>query len=178
MVSPDGKAVVFNELAPGRLGESRDIWMLPFGGEPTPLLTASFNERGAAFSPDGRILAYVSDESGQDEVFITPIPGPGAKLAVSASGGLQPVWSRDGSELFYRERNQLMAVRVDREPFSASAPEALFDVSETNNDLNFPSYDVSPDGRFLFAQRNNVVREFRIVLNWFEELERLVPTEE
>ena len=168
---------MFNEQGPGRVGDSRDIWMLPFGGEPTPLLTSPFNERSAALSPDGSVLAYVSDETGQDEVFITPFPGPGAKLAVSSSGGLEPVWSRGGSELFYR-RNQLMAARVDREPFSASAPEALFDVSAMNNDANFPSYDVSPDGRFLFIQRNDAVTEFRIVLNWFEELERLVPTDE
>ena len=85
------------------------------------------------------------------------------------------MWSRDGSELFYREENRLMAARIERGPLRASAPEALFEMRTEILDLNVPDYDVGPDGRFIVAQSDDERPEFRIVSNWFAELERILP---
>src|SRR5207245_2747083 len=81
-----------------------DIWVLTLGEkvERRPWLRTPFNERAARFSPDGHWLAYVSNESGRDEVYVQPFPGPGGKWQISISGGTEPVWSHAGSEIFYR----------------------------------------------------------------------------
>jgi serine/threonine-protein kinase len=167
--SPDGRFLVFEDGP----GFSRDLWLLPFGEEPRPLAVTRFNERGAVFSPDGHWLAFVTDESGRAEVYIQPFPGPGQKVPVSTNGGLQPVWSRNGRELFYREGDSLMAVRVRLDPFRAAAPERLFDLPRAiyNFDQYAADYDVAADGRFL-AVRQDARNEIHVVLNWTEELRR------
>jgi eukaryotic-like serine/threonine-protein kinase len=170
-ISPQGRLLVFDEG-----GTTRDLWILPLdGGAPRPLVVTPFNERGAVLSPDGRWLAFVSDESGRAEVYVQPFPGPGAKVPISTAGGLQPVWARNGREVFFRQSEQLMAVAVASDPFRVGAAKRLFELEANvyNMDVNFADYDVAPDGRFL-AVRNDrpTVDELEVVLNWTEELRR------
>ena len=160
--------------------------MLPAGGDPEPFLVTPFEERGAVFSPDGRWLAYVSNESGQDEVYVRPYPGPGLEFTVSTSGGTEPVWSPDGSELFYRSQDQLMAVAVDLgDTFRGETPRPLFadsyqrDLSATGGPAN---YDITPDGqRFIMVtlpEGSGGTGEgppVILVQNFFEELRQVVP---
>jgi hypothetical protein len=116
--SPDGRYLIFEDGP----GFSRDLLVLPIGGEPKPLVATRFNERGGVFSPDGLSFACVSDEWGSDEIYVQPFPGPGRKVPISINGGRQPVWSRDGRELFYRAEDSMMVVAVQHGPFRASAP--------------------------------------------------------
>ena len=109
-----------------------------------------------------------------------PYPGPGGRTVISTEGGYGPVWSRDGKELFYRNGDRMMAVRVVTEPrFSASMPETLFEkasLSEGSAEGGSRTYDVSPDGqRFLMVERGDESGELHVVLNWLEELEARVP---
>ncbi len=178
--SPDGRFIAFAESGagvgsgggPGR----RDLWLLPLGEAPRPLLVSPFNERGAVVSPvGGQWLAFVTNESGHDEVYVQPFPGPGPKIPISAHGGLQPMWSRDGHELFYREGDWLMAVSIQPGPFHVMATRKLFELpgATYNFDGNFADYDVAPDGWFLAIRRDNVAAdEIQVVLNWTEELRR------
>jgi eukaryotic-like serine/threonine-protein kinase len=139
------------------------------------LVVTPFNERGAVLSPDGRWLAFVSDESGRAEVYVQPFPGPGAKVPISTAGGLQPVWARNGRELFFRQSEQLMAVAVASDPFRVGAAKRLFELEANvyNMDVNFADYDVAPDGRFLAVRTDRpTVDELEVVLNWTEELRR------
>ena len=171
--SPDGRFLVFeeSEANPAR----RDLWLLPIGEAPRPLLVTRFYERGAVFSPDGRWLAFVTDESGRAEVYVQPFPGPGPKVTISNNGGLQPMWSRDGRELFYREGDWMMAVSIKLGPFRVEASRKLFEFPGTtyNFDQNFADYDVAADGRFLAIQADTAaVDEILVVVNWTEELRR------
>jgi Tol biopolymer transport system component len=139
-----------------------DLWALPLvgGSKPLPVVQTRFDERQGQFSADGRWVAYVSNESGSDEVYIQAFPGPGGKRLVSAAGGSDPRWRRDGQELFYVARdNKLMAVSIeigaDRSTLSPGAPVALFQTrfaigaNITLGWLSKPQYAVAPDGRFL-----------------------------
>ena len=176
--SPDGRFLVFED-GEGGGGARRDLWLLPFGEQPKPLLVTEFDERGAVFSPDGRWLAFVTDETGRPEVYVQPFPGLGPRIAVSTSGGSQPVWARDGRELFYREGDWLMAAAIQLDPFRIAAQRRLFEfpAHTYNLDANFADYDVSPDGRFLAIRNDSSApREIHVILNWTEELKRLVPT--
>ena len=129
-------------------------------------------------------LAYVSDESGRDEVYVRPYPiRPGEEYTISTSGGQGPVWSRDGRELFYQDGEQMMAVAVETgETFRPSEPEPLF---AERYELPLPNsaaanYDVAEDGRFLMMKGastddGQASAQLVLVQNWFEELKRLVP---
>ncbi len=153
-----------------------DIFVMALGGEPEPYLVTEFVERNPMFSPDGRFLAYVSDETGRSEVYVRQFPGPGGKWTLSTDGGSWPVWSKDGRELFYREGNRIMAVSVQTEPaFSADAPRVALDVGFSTE----PAFDVFRHGeRFLMIQRDaSYKRSLVVVLNWFEEMKRVVPRE-
>ncbi len=174
--SPDGRSLLFEDgegLAAGLVAR-RDLWVLPTGGgEPQPFLVTRFYERGAVFSPNGKWVAFVTDESGRPEVYVQPFPGSGPKLPVSSNGGLQPVWSRNGRELFYREGDSLMTAAIEFEPLRSAPPEKLFDFPAVlfNMDLNFADYDVAPDGRFLAIRNENSGRQsIQVVLNWREQL--------
>ena len=180
-VSPDGKLLAFYERVPPA---HRDIWLLPLEGDPAPepFVVTPFNERSPSFSPDGRFLAYVSDESGEDEVYVQRVSGPGGKVPVSTAGGREPVWSRDGKELFYWSENRLMAVDVETgSAFEAGAPQLLFEapyIRPPTPGSGSQNYDVSPDGqRFLMVLPGESSMALHVVLNWFEELNRLVPIE-
>ncbi|HMC66489.1 MAG TPA: hypothetical protein VKI65_16260, partial [Gemmataceae bacterium] len=168
--APDGSALAFHERKPS--GE-RDIWVVSPGSDPAPFLLTSFDERLPRFSPDGKWLAYVSDESGRNDVYVQPFPGPGAKWLVSTDGGSDPVWARDGRELFYRQGDQMMAVPVaPKAEFSAGRPRRLFEIRFDTGD-NGPNYDVSPDGKWFVMPRSDqgpVPGELHVVLNWFGEV--------
>ncbi len=146
--SSDGRTLAFYEVNPAT---GRDIWILPLEGDrtPRPFLATSFSERAPTISPNGRWLAYVSNESGQDEVLVQPYPDGGGKTTISTSGGAEPVWSADGRELFYRQADQMWAVTVEFEPrFIAGKPQLLFDEPGFMlGPVGNANYDVSPDGR-------------------------------
>ncbi len=140
---------------------------------PKPFLVTPFQERNPAFSPDGRWIAYVSDESGRDEVYVRACPGPGGKFSISIEGGIQPVWSPAGGELFYREGDKMMVVAVEKGPtFRSLKPNVLFEGSFATGFLHNPNYTVTPDGqRFVMIQEVQLPH-FEIVLNWTNGLER------
>ena len=127
-------------------------------------------------------MAYISDESGRYEVYVQPFPGPGGKWQISTEGGTEPVWNPKGRELFYRNASKMMAVDVaTQETFSAGKPKVLFEGPYVPTPRSFPDYDVSPDGqRFLMLKANEQAQgapaQINVVLNWFEELKRRVPT--
>ena len=182
--SPDGQFLAFHQQ-PGAEGSSstgRDIWILPLEGErqPRPFLQTAFSEAEPKFSPDGRWLAYVSDESGRREVYVQPFPGPGGKWQISTEGGTEAVWAGNG-ELFYRNESgdQMMAVDITTEPtLGPGTPRLLFEGLYQRGIGNRAVYDVKPDGqRFLMVQpQQGAGAPIHVVLNWFEELKRLVPT--
>jgi hypothetical protein len=133
---------------------------------------------GATVSPDGRWLAYVSQQSGQAEVWVRPYPGSGTPVRVSSSGGIEPVWSRRGYELYYFEGRRLMAVPVVKgSTFTFKRPTFLFESHYVV--FGPPSYDVAEDGRFLMikaaASQSRTSPQVVVVLNWADELRRRVP---
>ena len=177
-VSPDGKLLAYTELDPTR---GNDIWLVALdGGKPVPFLRTPASEENPHFSPDGRWLAYTSDESGRSELYVQPFPGPGGKWMISTGGGTEPVWARDGRELFYRSGDKLMAVTIASEPaFVARLPRVLFEGAFEPTGTGTSGFDVSPDGRrFLMIQPTapeRPVTQINVVINWFEELRQRVP---
>jgi serine/threonine-protein kinase len=158
-----------------------DLWSLSLSenSQPHPFAPSRFNETAPAFSPDGRWLAYVSDESGRLEVYVRPFPGPGEKTPISIGGGSEPVWDRRGRELFFRNGDQMMVVAVNTGPtFSAGRPRLLFTgpYVRTAGRIN---YDVSPDGEnFVMldsGEESGAATKVNVLLNWYEELKRRVP---
>jgi len=179
--SPDGQLLGFEEINPTT---GPDIWVLRMSDRKAqPFLRTPFNEGAPRFSPDGRWLAYVSDESGRDEIYVQPYPGPGGKWQISTEGGTEPVWNRNGRELFYRSGDKMMAVDIATQPsFAAGKPRMLFQGHYVPTGIKMPYYDVSTDGqRFLMLkpieQAESASTQINVVLNWFEELKRLVPNE-
>ena len=138
--------------------------------------------RFSKFSPDGRWFAYSRDERGQLDVYVSPYSEPEVQWQVSGEeGGIEAVWSPDGTELFYRSGNQMMVVSIQTEPtFKAGRPRVLFEglYLSTNISLGYQYYDISPDGqRFLMIKAvEGSTGQINVVLNWFEELKRLAPT--
>ena len=179
--SPDGQVLAFTEFYSQT---SRDLWVFPLGGErkPQPFLQTPVSEGSPMFSPDGRWLVYYANDSGRFEVYVQPFPGPGSRRQISTDGGWEPVWSQSGSELFYRNGDQMMAVAVKTQPdFTAGTPRLLFEGQYERAFVFRPNYDVTPDGqRFLMVQESEqereAVRQINVVQNWLEELERRVPT--
>jgi serine/threonine-protein kinase len=169
--TPDGKTFLYTSGSPSR------IWALPVpGGKPRPLFeTTAANLSEARVSPDGRWVAYTSDETGESQVYVRALPGPGGKTPISIGGGQEARWSRDGRELFYRDpgKNQLVAVEVQTSPaLRAGQPKALFELSTS-------AWDVAPDGqRFLVVKPQEAEAEtpqLQVVVNFFDELRRKVP---
>jgi len=138
-----------------------------------------FQEWGHRFSHDGRWLAYLSDRDGVPEIWVRPVPELEPEYKVSAGGGAEPIFSADGTELFFRNQNRWMAAKVTTDPsFASSPPRELFQT--TFVDTFGVSWDLAPDGRFLVIKPSaddSDPSELRIVLNWFEELERLAPAD-
>jgi serine/threonine-protein kinase len=179
--SGDGQFMAFFEVGGG--AALRDIWVMRANDRSVqPFLATRFNEGGAAFSPDGRWLAYVSNESGRPEIYVQPYPGPGGKWQISTDSGAEPLWNQNGRELFYRSGKRMMSVQISTEPaFVASKPVVLFERDYAVS--QFPAvgiaYDVSRDGqRFLMVKEPDQagsVPQINVVVNWFEELRRLAP---
>ena len=167
--SPDGQAVAYVELHPVSLG---DIWILPNDGEPWPFLNSPSNELYPDFSPDGQWIAYCSDESGRREIYVQAFPEGGLKRAVSTDGGTEPRWSADGSRLFYRSGDQLMAVEMTAESMSAAVP--LF-AGRYEVGIIGAGYEVHPHDQRLLMVAETQVDEIRIVQNWHRELLERVP---
>ena len=169
--SPDGRFILYSVLS-GKT--KRDIWVLPLFGDrkPYPLLNTDFMEPFARFSPDGRWVAYVSDETGTGEVYVREFQGSGASKRVSTGGGSIPHWRRDGKELFYNSGGKLMAVDVkaNGSSFEPGVPRLLFERSGGAGD-----FDVSADGqRFLIPVlvEESAPDPITVVLNWTAEVKR------
>jgi dipeptidyl aminopeptidase/acylaminoacyl peptidase len=165
--SPDGRYLV---LTIGR----RDVWTMPVGSEEPaqPLLAESFAERDARISPNGRWLAYVSDETGRPEVSVRSLTGPARRFVVSDGGGDQPVWRRDGAELFFAgPKGRLFAVSVRPDPsaglfFGAATRLTVPPLGERHQNT---IYDVSLDGQIVYFQHETGLqppRQFGVVLGW------------
>jgi dipeptidyl aminopeptidase/acylaminoacyl peptidase len=134
-----------------------------------------------AFSPDGRWLAYVANESGRRQVYVRQFPATAGRWLVSSDGGIQPMWARNGRELFYRIGDKMMAVDVTTTPvFRAGTPRLLFE-GRYEGDAVRANYDVMPDGHFIMikaTEQESTQRRLNIVLNWGEELKRRVTSTE
>ncbi len=143
-------------------------------------MATSAGEREGRFSPDGRWITYVSEESGERQVYVRAYPGPGGQIQISNEGGYDPLWSPDQRELFYRNARDIMVVNIQTNPdFRPSKPRLLFKGPELGGISNYRSWDIMPDGqRFVAVETAPAPTELVVVLNWFEELKRLVPTGE
>ena len=169
--SADGREllVVLNSYA----ATMWDIFRIPVRGErtPQPILQTPLVEgiTGAALSPDGGWLAYTSNATGSLEVWVRPYPGPGPSTRVSANGGTDPVWAKNGRELFFLERNRMMAAAVNTgRAFDFKAPLPLFTSTYDHPPGSPLSYDVAADGRFLMIKRDTETKPspITVVLNW------------
>src|SRR5262245_8015253 len=176
--SPDGRFILYR----AQYGKSNvELWLLPLGGDrkPFPFIQTTFGVSHGQFSPDGRWVAYASNESGKWEIHVAPFPGPGGNWKVSTGGGSEPRWRRDGKELFYLAPDgKLMAVNLKEGPtFDADVARPLFQTRMrphiSSEDLY--SYDVSPDGqRFLLNTEIGEVTSppLTVVLNWAAALKK------
>ena len=177
--SADGRFIAYTDRSSAT---TADIWVLPLFGDRKPFPVAAqtaFNEVVAVFSPDGRWIAYGTNEAGQGNVYVQSFPVANGKYQVSRDGGARPIWRRDGKELFYiGPDGALMAVSIDASRgFEAGVPQRLFTINAPNNQNLV--YAVTKDGmRFLVNSRPEQasVAPITVVLNWQEELKRLVPT--
>ena len=183
--SDDGRRLVYAEVHPET---AFDIWVLPLDEDREPEVFANSEaiEAHAALSPNGRWMAYMSRESGAPEVYVRPYPTSPGKWLVSTDGGGQPRWSADGRELFYRSDSGIRVVAVDpaAPTFTYDRAEELFSgpfrggiAGVIVNGDGFGDYDVTADGqRFvMFPASDDDPNRVTLVVNWFEELKRLVP---
>ena len=126
-------------------------------------------------SPDGQWMAYVSDQSGEDRIYAQPFPDGGRRITLSRSTGTEPVWSRDGTELFYRNGRKMMAVGWEsRRGVVLEEAVELFEGYDVDDDGGSANYDVASDGRFLMS-RSASPTGIAVVQDWFEELKERVP---
>ena len=173
-VSPDGNFLAYAYVDPTTNLDIYTVALTGGDGKPQPFLHSAAAETAPAFSPDGRWLAYESNISGRNEVYITPFPSGGAQLQVSTNGGERPVWRRDGKEIYYRETLKMKAVEVKFKAGSLelSPPTALFELAAGN--LFGRYYDVAPDGRFLLntSPRTARAQTFSLIVNWPARLKR------
>ncbi len=194
--SPDGTDLAFARVKPNTEYDS-DIWILSMDGSRSekPFVQTEFKEGFPEFSPDGRWMAYVSNESGQHEVYVQPYPGPGSRKRISTDEGWAPVWSGSGEELFYLigygrpgpKQYWAVDITVTGDDLTPGIPVFLFEQECVAGNPN-RAYDVTRDGQhFLMVSRSPTQEravlmehfgdKVSIVLNWFEELKRLAPTD-
>jgi Tol biopolymer transport system component len=171
--SPDGRFLLYYVPDPKT---GTDLWVLPLDGERVPFtfLKTEANELSGQFSPDGRWVAYQSNESGRFEIYVRPFPGPSGQFPVSTAGGVYPRWSADGKEMYYIAPDaKLMAVpiSVTTPTFEAGAPTTLFQTRRVGGGENVVGrghqYDVAPDGRFLInVEAGSGTPPITLLLNW------------
>jgi len=169
--APDGRTLVAST------GLVAGLWAVPLDGSgPAARVAGSRStEAYAAFSRDGRWLAYVSDESGRQEVYVRPFPGPGGRIQVSVNGGSEPVWTRDGRELTYREdtgpSSQLITAVVRTTPvFEVRSRTLLFDIGNFAGAEDHANYDVHPDGGSFVMIRSPQASQIHLIQNWAAQL--------
>jgi serine/threonine protein kinase/Tol biopolymer transport system component len=177
-VSPNGKILLYGRRSPAGVIGTYTL-SLDGRGSVQPYLQATYRISEAEFSPDGRWVAYVSNESARDEVYVQPFPGPGGKWMISVDGGSYPRWARNGREIFLLNGAKMMSVAVDTRPtFKAGTPRLLF---ENPSYVGFGNYDPAPDGQhFLMTMQEDAAatpNELNVILNWTEELKRRAPAE-
>ncbi|HEY2857076.1 MAG TPA: protein kinase [Terracidiphilus sp.] len=170
--TPDGKMLAFTQWS----GPNSDIYLIPLDGAhtPRPLIATRFNEQDGMFSPDGKWLAYTSDESGRDEVYVQPYGREGVRSVVSTSGGMRPMWDRDGKRLFYSSGDVLMQVAFDSKSGN---------IGQAAVGLRLPArtavFGVSPAGNFVglrTTQSNTFTApELEVATEWFRELRARLP---
>ena len=184
--SPDGKTILYSTGTISAAGVRPHLWALPLGGDgkPFPVLNdAQFTQFPGRLSPDGRWIAYVSNESGQNEIYVAAFPGLNSKVRVSTSGGNLPRWRRDGREIFFLDGAKLMAADVNDHgdhgdhggqsaQFSVGTVRMLFEERWPQGARY--SYDVAPDGRILGATRVEppVASPITLVVNWLADLKK------
>jgi len=181
-ISQDGRTLLF--VSAIGANANFDIYLLHLDGEPTPapLLATGAHEINPALSPDDRWLAYASDASGRFEIYVQPFPDLGTTILVSPNGGREPIWSPSGDQLYYRSQNGHRAFSVDvisGDPLRFGSEELLFEGSFEPGVTWGSKWDIHPDGdRFLMLQGAypDPPKGIRVVTNWFDELERLVPS--
>jgi serine/threonine protein kinase/Tol biopolymer transport system component len=164
--SPNGLEMTFSQWSPETTADIAVLSRAEGGpGQSRLLVSTRFSEGSSLFSPDGTWLAYASFESGRQEVYVMPYPGPGGRVQVSTDGGSRPIWAPDGRELYYRNGDQMMVVQVQRKPsFVAGTPRVLFEGRYWNAGQD---YDVSPAGdRFYMIQEAPAPTEIRVVQDW------------
>jgi len=183
VTTPDPRRRIVRSAPVERFG--RDLFEIDMsGGQPPRELTATeANETAPALSPDGRLLAYVSDEAGADNVYVQPYPdADGALLRISAGGGWSPVWSKDGKELFYLAappeadaRPVMMSARILSDPLAIDGRAALFTLRPGYHSASgATAFDVTADGDFLLIKQRRETSTV-LVVNFYAELQRLVP---
>jgi len=173
-VSPDGTRLAFV----GVLGGARHVYIRPVDQFAATPVRGSDNAAAAFFSPDGRWIIYVSNESGRNEIYLRGFPGPDRRWQVSTDGGTQAVWNPNGREIFSRSGNRMMAVELSTTPNVAlSPPRVLFEQRYAYGaGITIANYDVTRDGqRFVMVKDESTAGRLNVVLNWFQELQRLVP---
>ena len=181
--SPDGRTLAYAEIAKVSPETGLDVWLLQGGGpwQRQRLISTPFKDDSGMFSPDGRALAWVSDETGRSQVYVRPYPS-GARTLVSPEGGAEPIWSRSGAELFYRYGRGVYAVPITTKgTVTAGRSSLLFEGNFEGGPLTpgIPSYDVALDGqRFVMVTSTSDAESptrLDVVMNWAEDLRRRVP---
>jgi Tol biopolymer transport system component len=168
--SRDGRFLLYGVSAANSPTHTNDVWVLPLDGErkPFPFLQSRFSERYGRFSPDGKWVTYESNESGSQEIYVTPFPGPGGKWRISEAGGRWARWRRDGRQIFYlAPDNKLMAVEVAAtgDAVHVGTPRVLFD-AQTNGPW---PYDVTPDGKRFIVHVDTqplTAGPITVITNW------------
>jgi eukaryotic-like serine/threonine-protein kinase len=171
VLSPDGRTLVF-EIARGD-GSAFDVWSMPLAGDrqPRPYIAGPASETGPRFSPDGHWVAYWSDETGRSEVYVRSFPDPSSRIQISSDGGSEPVWSRDGKRLYYRNAGAMFVAEVapGAGTLGVSGRHRLFEKAITNSFFT-ASYDVARDGQLLALRPNADALRLIVVMNWRAEL--------
>jgi len=181
--SRDGKFLLYTSIDSKT---KTDIWMMPApgsssssdGDKPKPFLQTADSEGQAQFSPDGKWVVYASTESGTGEIYVRSFPDAGNKVKISTGGGVEPCWSADGKEIFYRNNRQVMAVPVTAGSIiHPGSPKVLFEVTLRGAGAmeRHPNWIVSPDGKRFLAQvtgEANNSEPITVLLNWQAGLKR------
>jgi dipeptidyl aminopeptidase/acylaminoacyl peptidase len=176
--SPDSRFLALVSVNPAT---ANDIWVYPVD-QPSgarPFLQTPFREGAPTFSPDGRWIAYASEQSGRSEIYMRPFPGPGEEWTISTDGGTEPVWAKKAGLLFYRRGNAMMVVDITTAPgVAVGKPRRLFEKPYNRSVGFWPDYDVTADGQRLLMVQSSALEaptRMNVVLHWFDELKQRVP---